>query len=279
MLVVAAVCVCACSGSETPRAAEMALVPVSAGAIVFAPVAGSLAPADADACRKAAAAMIARLPRLAVGESAPGAPKLDVTGMWENRGGEVALSLEAKVRGGALRVPIGAQIVATGPAGDRGTEISLVTRGLADLGEALAAMFNLYGADEAAWTRALDAAEPDEQVLALALLGEAKSRAAVPAIGAALKDPRERVAEAAADALAAIGDERAVPLLIGAIRRDDVRSEVRAIEAISRIGGKEARAYLEMTALGDELPEVRALSQSALDRMPGDGPRNAAETR
>ncbi len=279
LLAVVAATTFACSGSGAHGAAETALVPVSAGAIVFAPVAGGLAPADAAACKRAAAAMVARLPRLAVSASAQGAPKLDVTGMWENQGGEVALSLEAKVRGTTLRVPIGVQIVATGSAGDRGAEVALVARGLGDLGQALTSMFDLYGADEAAWLRALDAAEPDEQVLALSLLGEARSRAAVPAIGAALKDPRERVAEAAADALAAIGDERAVPLLIGSIQRDDVRSEVRAIEAISRIGGKEARAYLEMTAMGDELPEVRALSQSALDRMPGNGPRGGSEAR
>jgi HEAT repeat protein len=116
-------------------------------------------------------------------------------------------------------------------------------------------------------------------VLALSLLGAAKTRVAIPAIGLVLKDPRERVAESAADALVAIGDESAVPILIGAIRRNDVRSEVRAIEAISRIGGKEARAYLEMTAFGHENSEVRALSQNALARMPSEGSKDGSKTR
>jgi hypothetical protein len=252
---------------------------VVAGAVVFAPVEGGLAPADARACKERVTAMIAHLPKLALRAAAPNAPRLDVTGLWDSRGGEVVLSLEAKVRSAALRVPLGAQIVATGPAGDRAAEIGLVSRGVGDLGAALAALFALYGADEEAWLRALKAAEADEQVLALALLGEAKSRRAIPAIGAVLKDPRERVAEAAADALVAIDDERAVPILIGSIQRGDVRSEVRAIEAISRIGGKEARAYLEMTALGHELAEVRALSQAALDRTPRGSPGDASKSR
>jgi hypothetical protein len=254
----------ACSAGDGGRAAPTA---VSAGAVVFSPSAGSLAPSDAKACERMAAEMIARLPKIAVAPSPSGPPTVDVTGIWENTGGEVVLSLEGKVRSSTLRVPVGTHVVASGRAGDRDGEIAIVSRGLGDLGRALGALFSLYGGDEAAWIRSLDAAEADEQVLALGLLGDARSRAAIPAIGRALKDPRERVAEAAADALVAIGDESAVPVLIGAIGRDDLRSEVRAIEAISKIGGKEARAYLEMTAAGHEIPEVRTLSQSALERM------------
>lgn len=257
----------ACSPVEGEGAAA-----VSPGAVVFSPVAGGLAPRDAGECARRASEMISRLPAIALGDGAAAPPKVDLTGLWESAGGEVVLSLEAKLRSPALRVPVGAHVVATGRAADRDAEIALVARGLEDVGRALASLFALYGGGEAAWIRALDAAEPDEQVLALSLLGDAKSRAAIPAVGRALKDPRERVAEAAADALVAIGDESAVPVLIGSIGRDDLRSEVRVIEAISRIGGKEARAYLEMTAYGHEIAEVRSLSRSALDRMaPGRG--------
>ena len=47
----------------------------------------------------------------------------------------------------------------------------------------------------------------------------------------------------------------------------DLRSEVRAIEAMGRIGGEEAEAYLEMTAVGHEVPEVQALSKDLLKKM------------
>jgi hypothetical protein len=242
-------------------------VAVTLGSVALAPVAGAGTAPDAAGFEAALAAAIARLPRFPARSQAGATPRVDVTGMWDAADGEAALRIEAKLKGVDARVPILAAIVATGRAADAAAAAELARRGADDLGKALAAMFVLYGAGEAAWIRALGAAEPDEQVLALALLGDGKCRGAVPAIGAVLDDPRERVAEAAADALVAIGDEAAVPILIGAIRRNDVRSEVRAIEAISRIGGTEARAYLEMTAIGHEIPEVRALSLGALERL------------
>jgi HEAT repeat protein len=98
-------------------------------------------------------------------------------------------------------------------------------------------------------------------------LGQRKVRAAVPAIGDLLDDPREQVVEAAAEALAEIGDEKAVPFLVKGMRRWDLRSEVRAIEAMGHIGGEEAEAYLEMTAIGHEVPEVRILSKSLLQKL------------
>jgi len=276
---VAAAALCACCSGDRDGKEDVVEVSIVAGAVSFAPVAGGLAAPDARLCEKAAAEMMAKLPKIPLPSSSPSAPRLDVTGIWDSGGGEVLLSLEAKVRSRALRVPLGAHVAAAGRADNRQEEIALVSRGLRDLGKALSSLIALYGADEATWIRALDAAEADEQVLALSLLGVAKTRVAIPAIGLVLKDPRERVAETAADALVAIGDESAVPILIGAIGRNDVRSEVRAIEAISKIGGKEARAYLEMTALGHESPEVRALSQNALSRMSPKGSKTSSKTR
>jgi hypothetical protein len=272
---------CACPGCGNGGGGEKgapASVAVVAGSTVIAPTGDSAFSADRSACERAAVEMVARLPKLAMSPPPERPPRVDVTGMWEANGEEIALSLEAKVRSSGLVVPLGASVAATGRAKDGAQALAIVSRGLTDLGNALGSLFALYGADEAAWIRAIDAAEPDEQVLALSLLGRAKSRTAIPAMGKALRDPRERVAEAAADALMAVGDESAVPLLIGAIQRNDVRSEVRAIEAISKIGGQDARAYLEMTALGHENPEVRALSQDALSRMPAKGAKTNPKT-
>jgi HEAT repeat protein len=246
---------------------EAEAVAVVAGAVVLAPAAGAGAAPDERRFAEAVRAMTGRLPRFPARALPGDRPRLDVIGTWDRIEQETALRLEAKLKGVAIEAPVRATIVATGRAPDAAAATDLVRRGVDDLGKALASLFVLYGAGEAAWVRALDAAEADEQVLALARLGEAKAKGAIPAIGAALGDPRAQVAEAAADALVAIGDESAVPVLIASIRRGDVRSEVRVIEAISKIGGKEARAYLEMTAIGHEIPEVRALSQGALERL------------
>jgi len=261
----------ACGGNDTAQDRDASVVTL--GAVAFAPVAGAPSAPDERLFKAAAAEMVARLPRFPARAQTGATPQLELTGMWDVVEEEVALRVEAKLRGVDTRVPVRAAIVATGRAKDAAAATEIVRRGTGDLGKALASMFALYGAGEGAWIRALDAAEPDEQMLALSLLGDAKSRAAVPAIGAILGDPREQVAEAAAETLVAIGDRSAVPLLIAAIRRNDVRSEVRAIEAISKLGGKEARAYLEMTAIGHEIPEVRALSVGALERL-----RNAEKT-
>jgi hypothetical protein len=263
-----AILAAACGGADGADGENGAAVRVEAGAIALAPAAGGGATVpDARSFRADAAAMIARLPRFPSRAREDAAPRLDVTGMWSATGEEAAVRVEAKLKGVDARVPIRAAIVASGRAEERNAASELARRGVDDLGKALASMFVLYGGDEAAWIRALDGAEPDEQLLALALLADGKCRAAVPAIGAVLDDPRAQVAEAAADALVAIGDRSAVPVLIAGIRRGDVRSEVRAIEAISRLGGNEARAYLEMTAIGHEIPEVRALSFGALERL------------
>jgi len=257
----------ACGRGDRGAEGAAASVAVSPGAITFAPVAGGGAAPDERRCAADVAAMVKRLPRFPAMAKAGATPRLDVTGMWDLEGEDAALRVEAKLKGVDTRVPIRAAIVATGRAEDPAAAADVVRRSVDDLGKALASMFALYGAGEATWIRALDAAEPDEQMLALALLGDAKCKAAIPAIGPALGDPRAQVAEAAADALVAIGDQSAVPVLIASIRRGDMRSEVRAIEAISRLGGKEARAYLEMTAIGHEIPEVRALSVGALERL------------
>jgi hypothetical protein len=44
------------------------------------------------------------------------------------------------------------------------------------------------------------------------------------------------------------------------------RSEVRAVEALGRIGGEEAEAYLEMVAGGHQVEEVRRIARDALQR-------------
>lgn len=201
--------------------------------------------------------------------------RLDVVGVLEPvpegtagaAPGDARLTLEARIRARGLGDPVTAGVVALGSAGDREAVTRLLERALADLARGVRAQVALLHAGEERQVLALDSPEPDEQILAARLLSRRRSRAAVPALGRMLEDPRPHVAEAAAEALAVIGDPAAVPLLIGAIRRGDLRSEVRAIEALAAIGGAEAEAYLEMTALGHEVEEVRRISEAALGRL------------
>ena len=193
--------------------------------------------------------------------------KISVAGVIETNEGEGALVLETKIHLKTHMKPFETGIAALGPAGSKEEALSLVNRGISDLSHALSNLLKLVGAPEDVLISALDAAEPDEQLMALRILGHSKVRSAVPAIGKLLTDPRIQVSEAAAEALAQIGDEAAVPILISAIKRYDVRSEVRAIEAMGRIGGDEAKAYLEMTATGHDIPEVRRLSKALLEDM------------
>ena len=187
--------------------------------------------------------------------------KLDITD------GQGALLLTGRITVAGLGEPIRAGVAATGTADTKESARRLLADALSDLAHAFKGLLDLVEADAKGLIRALHSPEPDEQILAIRLLGKKRVPQAVPALGRLLEDPREQVVEAAAQSLSMIGDERAVPLLIGAIRRNDLRSEVRAIEAMGRIGGKEAAAYLEMTSLGHEIPEVRRISEQMLQRI------------
>jgi hypothetical protein len=182
--------------------------------------------------------------------------------------GKGTLILKAHINVEGVPGSIKTGIAALSPSVEDGESArAFVEKGVNDLRDAFKGLLMLVNADQDRLIRALDSPEPDEQVLACRLLGQRKARAAVRAVGNLLDDPREQVVEAAAEALAEIGDETAVPFLVKGMRRRDLRSEVRAIEAMGRIGGKEAEAYLEMTAIGHEVKEVRILSKSLLQKL------------
>jgi len=201
--------------------------------------------------------------------------RLDLEGALDTTAGEGALMLEARFAAAPGGLDITATLAAAGPAQQPEEARALLRKGLGDLASALGGLARLTRGRPADWTGALASAEPDEQRLAAMLLGRGRVREAVPRLAELLTDPREPVAEAAADALVAIGDRAAVPLLIGSIRRGDLRSEVRVIEALARLGGAEAEAYLEMTAGGHEVEEVRNLSERALTNLRRSKPANS----
>jgi hypothetical protein len=179
----------------------------------------------------------------------------------ESRG---ALALEVRIDTAEIPFPLTMTLAADADINGAQRLDALMRRGLADLASATQEMVRVAEGGEREWTSALSSAEPDIQILGARLLGVNRVKKAIAPVAALLTDPRDAVAEAAADALKRIGDKKAVPLLIRSIRRGDIRSEVRVIEAIGNIGGAEAEAYLEMTAIGHELAEVRRISKELL---------------
>jgi hypothetical protein len=190
-----------------------------------------------------------------------------INGSFKDEDGRGSVVLKARMRVGGLGEPLETGVAALSMTPDTASARTFVEKALFDLADACVGLLGLVDADREHLMRALDSAEPDEQVLALKLLGRQKAREAVERIGGLLGDPRYEVVETAAEALGEIGDEKAIPFLVRGVKRGDLRSEVRVIEALGRIGGTEAEAYLEMTAVGHEVLEVRNLSESLLKQV------------
>lgn len=194
--------------------------------------------------------------------------KLIVEGAWiAGEADQAQLAVSARLRLSSLPFRLEANVVAGGAAPNVEAANQLTASAVVELRAAVARHLSLLEAGPDRLIRGLDAAEADEQVLSARLLGERRERRAVAAVIRLLGDPREPVADAAADALMKIGDPAAVPLVIASIKRGDLRSEVRAIEIIAHLGGSEARSYLEMTAAGHPHPEVQQLSRQFLERL------------
>ncbi|MFO8073929.1 MAG: HEAT repeat domain-containing protein [Polyangia bacterium] len=196
--------------------------------------------------------------------------RLSVVGLLEpaaGREGQGEVVIEARLRADGLEAPVTAAVAAEGSASNPSQARELVKKTLRDLSRAVREMLSLLDGGPEDWIRGLDSPEPDLQILASRLLADERVKEAVPALGEMAADPRPHVAEAAAEALGRIGEESAVPLLIDSIRRGDLRSEVRAVEALARIGGDEAEAYLEMVAGGHQVEEVRRIARDALQRL------------
>lgn len=177
------------------------------------------------------------------------------------------LSLECRYSVNGIPFPVIAHIAATGPTPDLSGAEAMLQKGLEDVAQAADEMLHVVESEPALLTNYLTAAESDIQILAAKLIGLHKSKSAALALCALLKDPREEVAEAAAEALIAIDDPSSIQCVVNNISKKSLRSEVRAIEIMGNVGGAEAVAYLEMTSLGHELEEVRRLSKTLLKSL------------
>ncbi len=114
-----------------------------------------------------------------------------------------------------------------------------------------------------------DVAAKDERVRdeAVRVLGERRSRAAVPALVAQLRQEDLRSSMRIVGALAQIGDERAVPALIDVSRGVDGVTTARFARYIGDIGGAEAEAYLVTLESGSADARVRQAAHEALEEL------------
>lgn len=147
------------------------------------------------------------------------------------------------------------------------TLTDLAARLTEDLMKQLGARVRLAIGDDAALVAAIGGGDEALRDEAIRLAGERRAREAVPALLVHLKSDDNGLRDRALGALATIGDPRAVRPITESVRFRDVRELPKVIDAMSRIGGDEAKAWLELVATGHESQEMRDLAQKALGHL------------
>jgi hypothetical protein len=102
---------------------------------------------------------------------------------------------------------------------------------------------------------------------AIRLAGVRQLTAEAPTLLALLNGPDEPLRDAALGALILLRDQRAVTVLTRERSFHDRREMLKILEAISRIGGNEARDYLSFVAQSHDDPEIRELARAASERL------------
>lgn len=142
-----------------------------------------------------------------------------------------------------------------------------VAAAVAAAGRGLLAKEALRRGSDADVVAALSAGDPHRVAWALALAGDRRLGAAVPAAIDHLDADDALVRDAAFAALVAIGDPRAVEALTRQVDFQDYDGVRAVIEAVSAIGGAEAAAFLEFVASGHPDESIRARAAAALGAL------------
>lgn len=180
---------------------------------------------------------------------------------------ELALAPTARGEGPPLRetAAAAAPLPAGGPA--REGWLAALREACRRAAEALALAVAAEEKDVKELVADASAKDPRVRENAIRVLGERRSRAAVPVLVARLKEEEPRIAHRIVGALAQIGDERAVPALIDLSRGGDATMTARLARFIGDIGGAEAEGYLLTLASGHADRRVRKAAREALDDM------------
>ena len=143
----------------------------------------------------------------------------------------------------------------------------LARRLTGDVLEELGARLRLYYDPPPDVVAALAATNPDLKQEAIEVCGERKLMACTETLLPLLRSEDLELRDRVVAVLARIGDRRAVRPITEVSKFGQLDELPKVLDAVARIGGPEARAYLEFVAHGHDQKEVRELAKKQLERL------------
>jgi HEAT repeat protein len=114
---------------------------------------------------------------------------------------------------------------------------------------------------------ALGVGEPEIQLEAIRIIRERRFKSEAPTLLELLNHENERLRDAALGALVDFREQKAVAVLARQRSMRDRREMRKIIEAISVLGGEEARDYLGFVAETHDDAEIKEMAQKARERL------------
>lgn len=147
-----------------------------------------------------------------------------------------------------------------------------------DVGVALGLALNVLEArlllasgDDAALGRLLGSSDPALQVLAMEWVRDRRMTEHLDGCVQQLGAVESEVASMAVECVAAVGDERQVPVLLEHLRLADPGHTQRVYEALAELGGDKALDFLKFAARNEDDPDRRKTARDALVRLEAGG--------
>jgi hypothetical protein len=176
-------------------------------------------------------------------------------------------SARVHVPGTIEGVELQASSVSSLPRGDAQRDKAALERVVGQLVDDILYQAALAVAPEEKLAVALTEKDTTRLAAAVEIAAVRRARACVPALIKLLEHKDLRVSDRAIGALVAVGDPRAVKPLTRLADLRDTAHMAKVIDAISDLGGQEAKEYLEFVASGHEDADIRNLASEALERL------------
>lgn len=154
--------------------------------------------------------------------------------------------------------------LARGPAARQSAFTQALDSAIRDGVGALAMHLDIAGKSEAELVAQLQSPDGRRREMALRVLAERKSPAAIPHLIERLQQEERDEQLRALGGLVAVGDPLSVPALIDATLGADPGFLIQLVYAMGEIGGKEAEAFLFTASTGHQEDAVRAAASEAL---------------
>lgn len=155
--------------------------------------------------------------------------------------------------------------------GEREREDSLlaafVAEALMQIGHGLVAKEQVRTGGVEGIAQALAGSDPDNVLFALDLVAERRQVELLDAVVATLASPEPTIRNRSLGTLVELGDARAVDALAKRAAFGDHELMRMVIEAVSALGGEDAREYLEFVASGHPDETLRELARDGLERV------------